>query len=113
MAAAQLYHYDPSFIVALVALGLFFTAALVCLLQILRCRTWFFIPFFFGCAGKFPTQEVCEKSFLYDSIVLKIMLLTGGVQLRLLDMPLALYQPKPPSFPMQFKPSLFFSAQRL
>ena len=66
MAAAQLYHYDPSFIVALVALGLFLTAALVCVLQILRCRTWFFFPFFFGCAGKYSQTQFC------------IVLLTGG-----------------------------------
>ncbi|KAH6952963.1 RTA1 like protein-domain-containing protein [Fusarium avenaceum] len=50
MAAPELYHYDPSFIPAIVALGLFSASTVVCLLQILRCRTWFFIPFLLGCA---------------------------------------------------------------
>ncbi|KAF5662157.1 RTM1-like protein [Fusarium heterosporum] len=50
MAALELYHYDPSFIPAIVALGLFSASTAVCLLQILRCRTWFFIPFLLGCA---------------------------------------------------------------
>ncbi|KAM0347698.1 hypothetical protein ACHAPU_004713 [Fusarium lateritium] len=49
MAALELYHYEPSFIPAIVALGLFSASTVVCLLQILRCRTWFFIPFLLGC----------------------------------------------------------------
>ncbi|CAJ0550906.1 Ff.00g108360.m01.CDS01 [Fusarium sp. VM40] len=50
MVALELYHYDPSFIPAIVALGLFSASTVVCLLQILRCRTWFFIPFLLGCS---------------------------------------------------------------
>ncbi|EXA37151.1 hypothetical protein FOVG_11441 [Fusarium oxysporum f. sp. pisi HDV247] len=49
MAAFELYHYHPSFILALVALGLFSASTVVCLLQMIRCRTWFFIPFLLGC----------------------------------------------------------------
>ncbi|RYC96090.1 hypothetical protein BFJ63_vAg964 [Fusarium oxysporum f. sp. narcissi] len=49
MAAVELYHYHPSFILALVALGLFSASTVVCLLQMIRCRTWFFIPFLLGC----------------------------------------------------------------
>ncbi|KAH6994613.1 RTA1 like protein-domain-containing protein [Fusarium venenatum] len=50
MAAIKLYHYEPSFIPALVVLGLFFASTLVCLMQVVRCRTWFFIPFLLGCS---------------------------------------------------------------
>ncbi|KAF4343667.1 RTM1 [Fusarium beomiforme] len=49
MAAVELYHYHPSFILALVALGLFSASTVVCLLQMMRWRTWFFFPFLLGC----------------------------------------------------------------
>ncbi|KAI1055664.1 hypothetical protein LB506_009196 [Fusarium annulatum] len=50
MAAVELYHYHPSFILSLVSLGLFSASTVVCVLQMIRCRTWFFIPFLLGCA---------------------------------------------------------------
>ncbi|KAF5018553.1 hypothetical protein F66182_9466 [Fusarium sp. NRRL 66182] len=50
MAALELFHYDPSFIAAIVLLGLFSASTVACLFQMLRCRTWFFIPFLVGCA---------------------------------------------------------------
>ncbi|KAG8673704.1 hypothetical protein FPOAC1_007020 [Fusarium poae] len=47
MAATKLYHYEPSFIPALVVLGLCFASTLVCLMQMVRfetvgygCRVW-------------------------------------------------------------------------
>jgi hypothetical protein len=64
MVAIELFHYHPSFILALVALGLFSASTVVCLLQMMRGRTSFFLPFLLGCAGKLNRllgwTEKCE-----------------------------------------------------
>lgn len=44
----QLYRYDPSLAAAIIFIGLFFLASFLHLYQLLRTRTWFFIPFVIG-----------------------------------------------------------------
>ncbi|KAI8712152.1 Rta1 domain-containing protein [Fusarium sp. LHS14.1] len=50
MSEFKLYHYDPSFVAALIFVVLFAASSLGHLYQLLRFRTWYFIPFFIGCA---------------------------------------------------------------
>ncbi|KAH6880472.1 RTA1 like protein-domain-containing protein [Thelonectria olida] len=45
-----LYHYDPSFIAAVIFVALFSLSAIVQLYQLARSKTWYMIPFLIGCA---------------------------------------------------------------
>ena len=52
----KLYRYDPSMVAAVVFIILFFVATVLHLYQMLRTRTWIFVPFVLGGACKFSRQ---------------------------------------------------------
>jgi hypothetical protein len=43
-----LYHYNPSFVAAVIFIALFALSSLLHLFQLIRKRTWYFIPFLIG-----------------------------------------------------------------
>ncbi|RSM01349.1 hypothetical protein CEP52_008630 [Fusarium oligoseptatum] len=49
MTEYELYHYDPSFILAIIFIALFSVSTLGHLFQLFHSRTFFFIPFLIGC----------------------------------------------------------------
>ncbi|RFN47863.1 rta1 domain-containing protein [Fusarium flagelliforme] len=49
MTEFKLYHYDPSFIAAIIFVALFATSTLGHVYQLVRFRAFFFIPFVIGC----------------------------------------------------------------
>jgi len=49
-----LYHYNPSFVAAVIFIVLFITTTTAHTYQLLRRRTWYFIPFLIGGFCKFP-----------------------------------------------------------
>jgi hypothetical protein len=51
----QLYHYDPSTGAAIVFAALFALTAAVHIVQMIRARTWYFIPFIIGSICMSPT----------------------------------------------------------
>ncbi|KAI8712149.1 Rta1 domain-containing protein [Fusarium sp. LHS14.1] len=49
MTELKLYHYDPSFTAAIIFVALFAASTVVHVYQLVRARTFFFIPFVIGC----------------------------------------------------------------
>jgi hypothetical protein len=60
-----LYHYDPSFVAAVIFICLFTTSTLLHLFQMVRMRTWYFIPFLIGgvCMWTLPPPIALERSY--------------------------------------------------
>jgi hypothetical protein len=54
MTEFKLYHYDPSFIAAIIFVALFATSTLGHVYQLVRFRAFFFIPFVIGCICESP-----------------------------------------------------------
>ncbi|KAF5007218.1 hypothetical protein FDECE_6452 [Fusarium decemcellulare] len=50
MTEFVLYHYHPSLVAAIIFIVLFGLSAALHIFQLLRSRTWYFIPFIIGCA---------------------------------------------------------------
>lgn len=47
-ASWEAYHYDPSIVAAIIFCALFFAVTFLHLYQLVRTRTWVFIPFVVG-----------------------------------------------------------------
>jgi len=59
----KLYRYDPSMAAAVIFIILFLLATAVHFYQMLRTRTWIFIPFVLGGACKLSSKTHC-----YDAL---------------------------------------------
>lgn len=46
------YHYEPSMVGAVIFIGVFGLSGLLHIWQLVRARTWYFIPFVIGCLCK-------------------------------------------------------------
>ena len=55
------YHYDPTVVGAGIFAAIFFLSAAIHLAQIVRKRTWYFIPLLVGAVRKFQTSS-CWRS---------------------------------------------------
>lgn len=52
--ARTYFHYDPSLAAAALFVALFGITSIVHTYQLVKSRTWYFIPFLVGCLGKIP-----------------------------------------------------------
>ncbi|KAF5000631.1 hypothetical protein FDECE_11168 [Fusarium decemcellulare] len=84
MAEFKLYHYDPSFIAAVVFASLFTLSTLCHFYQIARFKAFFFIPFLVGCifeavgyAGRAISAKQTPDWDLMPYILQSILLLLG------------------------------------
>jgi hypothetical protein len=67
-----LYHYNPSFITAVIFIALFSASAALHLYQLIRWKTAYFIPFLIGC--------ICKATLsLFKEIEMLIMLVVEAV----------------------------------
>lgn len=54
----KLYDYEPSVVAAIISAGLFAATSLVHLFQLIRRRTWCFVPFVIGGFCVFPHPSI-------------------------------------------------------
>ncbi|KAJ4263325.1 hypothetical protein NW762_006143 [Fusarium torreyae] len=88
MAEFKLYHYDPSFTIAIVFLALFSALTLCHLFQLIRYRTFYLLPFLIGCvfetvgyAGRAISAKQTPDWAIMPYVLQSLLLLLGPTML--------------------------------
>ncbi|KAK2761833.1 rta1 domain-containing protein [Colletotrichum kahawae] len=78
------YHYEPSMVAAVIFIGVFGISGLLHIWQLIRSRTWYFIPFVIGCIfetvgylGRAMSSQEAPDYTLNPYIIQSILLLLG------------------------------------
>ncbi|KAE9574434.1 Protein RTA1 [Colletotrichum fructicola] len=78
------YHYEPSMVAAVIFIGVFGISGLLHIWQLIRARTWYFIPFVIGCLfetvgylGRAMSSQEAPDYTLNPYIMQSILLLLG------------------------------------
>ncbi|KAF5697381.1 RTM1-like protein [Fusarium globosum] len=88
MSEFKLYHYDPSFIAAIIFLALFSALTLCHLFQLIRYRTFYLVPFLIGCifeaigyAGRAISAKQTPDWAIMPYVLQSLLLLLGPTML--------------------------------